>query len=717
MLAVLLERGRMRSSLLVVLAGRAAPSAAAAPGPLQPRAELSLPAPVSAPKFPHRLTVKFRDAILLRSGPQGLVSLSGADVGPVRALLDAHEAALSPLVRLPQEKLNALQLRAAARSGRAQPDLAGAFIVDAPPRRLQQLATALGALDSTEFVYFQELASPPPCDDIAPVTGLYNDLQGYHGPDPGLNMSAAWTLGNARGAGIAIADCEYGYNAFHEDLCGVVMEPGQTIHPQVVFNGWDEHGTAVLGELVSLDNGYGCYGAVPDVEALFFTEWSVEEGFRRVTAIATAIASVGEGDIVVLEMQIQGPGGDWAPAELDPAVWMLTKVGTDAGIVVVAAAGNGNQDLDSPPYQEYMSRGDSGAIIVGAGTPDTVHGKLSFSTFGSRVNLQGWGAQVFTLGYGSFAEIGGDKNQRYMDEFSGTSSATPFVAAACAALQGLSEEQTGVRLSPAWLRAVLISTGIPQGFGGHIGPFPDVVAAAQAAACPRDLDGNGAVDVDDFLELLASWGEVGVLADFDGGGVGIADFLELLKNWGPCPVLQPDPPANDECADAAVIAGVATPFDSAWATTDGPSLPAACDEGGGLQFEQDIWYFYESQCSGTAFINTCNAVSFDARLAAYTGSCGGLTLVACSDDRACGEPSMQFPASCGQTFLIRLGGNGNLSGEGTLFASCFPDCAPPTPAVPAATGPAAAAWDLRWRGGRGRGIAPPARRPRGGGRR
>ncbi len=667
----------MRSSFLVAIAGLAATSVLAAPGPLRPRAELSHSAAVTQPKFPHRLTVKFRDAMLLRNGPQGILSLSGADVGPVRAILDAHGATLSPLIRLPQEKLDALQQRAAARSGRAQPDLAGAFIVDAPPGRLLQLATELRALGATEFVYFQELAPPPPCDDIAPVTGLYNGLQGYHGSDPGLNMSAAWTLGNARAAGITVADCEYGYNASHEDLCGVVMEPGQTIAPGVIFNGWDEHGTAVLGELVSLDNGYGCFGAVPDAGALFFTEWSVEEGFRRVTAIANAVASVGEGDIVVLEMQTQGPGGDSGPAELDPAVWMLTRTGTDAGIVVVAAAGNGNQNLDSPPYQEYMSRGDSGSIIVGAGSPDTAHGKLSFSTFGSRVNLQGWGAQVFTLGYGFFAEIGGDKNQRYMDEFGGTSSATPFVAAACAALQGLSEEQTGGRLSPTWLRAVLASTGIPQGFGGHIGPFPDVVAAAQAAACPRDLDGNGAVDLEDFLQLIASWGEVGGMADFGGGGVGINDFLDLLKNWGPCPVLEPEPPANDECADAAVIAGLSTPFDSTWATTDGPPLPAGCDEGGGLQFGRDIWYLYESQCSGTAFINTCNAVSFDARLAAYTGSCGGLTLVACSDDRACGEPSMQFPVSCGQTFLIRLGGNGYVGGDGTLFSSCFPDCAPP----------------------------------------
>ena len=39
----------------------------------------------------------------------------------------------------------------------------------------------------------------------------------------------------------------------------------------------------------------------------------------------------------------------------------------------------------------------------------------------------------------------------------------------------------------------------------------------------------------DFLDLLAQWGNCGS-ADFDADGVvGISDFLDLLANWGPCP--------------------------------------------------------------------------------------------------------------------------------------------------------------------------------------
>ena len=51
-----------------------------------------------------------------------------------------------------------------------------------------------------------------------------------------------------------------------------------------------------------------------------------------------------------------------------------------------------------------------------------------------------------------------------------------------------------------------------------------------------DLDGNGIVNIVDFLALLAAWNtDPGGPPDLDGdGNVGITDFLELLSQWGPC---------------------------------------------------------------------------------------------------------------------------------------------------------------------------------------
>ena len=56
--------------------------------------------------------------------------------------------------------------------------------------------------------------------------------------------------------------------------------------------------------------------------------------------------------------------------------------------------------------------------------------------------------------------------------------------------------------------------------------------------CPWDceLNPDGDVGINDFLEVLAQWPlPEGTSCDFDGGSVGITDFLELLAHWGPCP--------------------------------------------------------------------------------------------------------------------------------------------------------------------------------------
>ncbi len=55
--------------------------------------------------------------------------------------------------------------------------------------------------------------------------------------------------------------------------------------------------------------------------------------------------------------------------------------------------------------------------------------------------------------------------------------------------------------------------------------------------CLGDIDGNGTVEVVDFLALLQAWGpNPGHPADIDGNGVvDTVDFLALLNHWGACP--------------------------------------------------------------------------------------------------------------------------------------------------------------------------------------
>jgi hypothetical protein len=49
---------------------------------------------------------------------------------------------------------------------------------------------------------------------------------------------------------------------------------------------------------------------------------------------------------------------------------------------------------------------------------------------------------------------------------------------------------------------------------------------------PADLNGDGLVDAADLAELIASWGQTGVPADFNGDGVGADDLAALVAAWG-----------------------------------------------------------------------------------------------------------------------------------------------------------------------------------------
>jgi hypothetical protein len=61
---------------------------------------------------------------------------------------------------------------------------------------------------------------------------------------------------------------------------------------------------------------------------------------------------------------------------------------------------------------------------------------------------------------------------------------------------------------------------------------------ADCGGCPWDCGEakDGQVGVNDFLAMLAQWGQIATSCDFGSGtaGVDVSEFLELLGNWGPC---------------------------------------------------------------------------------------------------------------------------------------------------------------------------------------
>jgi len=423
-----------------------------------------------------RLTVKFMDRVMARFDGDNQIQVSDVkpkEINQLVTLARKHRLVFNPVFDNPED-LDALRLKAARRSGQMQADLNGTMAVDlADPLQALEIAQSIQSIAMIETVDIESLDSPtPPPADIPPTTPSLVDQQGYLGSNPGFGVNQLKALG-VNGEGVRLSDCEYGYNWNHEDLVdsSITDESRAQISPSVYERGWDNHGTAALGVTMAGDNGYGVTGIAPKCDAHFYSEWTTL-GYNRTTAVSDAVTGSTAGDIILLEMQ-RDSGAEskaYVPAEYSSTIWNLTKTATDAGIIVVAAAGNGNQDLDSAYYESYMNRGDSGAIIVGAGSSSITHGRRSFSTYGSRVDVQAWGDSVMTTGYGGYAKYGDDDNQSY-SRFSGTSSASACAAGALVLLQSYAKNKLGTLFTPAEMRAHLKSYGHPQGgLAGNVGP-------------------------------------------------------------------------------------------------------------------------------------------------------------------------------------------------------------------------------------------------------
>jgi len=327
------------------------------------------------------------------------------------------------------------------------------------------------------FDAFTGTAEALPGHDQPPLPSAdFTEHQGYMWDAPlGIGGWSVHPEPGARGAGVRIIDVEGAWLWEHEDLPAPFVDLGLHIDELL----WRNHGTAVMGEMLGLDNGSGVTGIVPDALG-----GSSSIGDQSVAgALLAAAAELEAGDLVLIELHAPGPNAvgtgqyGYVPMEFWPDNFDAIRALTDLGIIVVEAAGNGQQDLDLPVYQGLFDRQvrDSGAIMVGATSGSSLD-PAWFTNHGTRVDLSGWGMNVATCGYGDLQ--GGDDEARwYTLMFSGTSSASPIVTGAIASLQGMATVSLGRTLDANLAREILRLTGTPIGGVELIGPRPDLVAA------------------------------------------------------------------------------------------------------------------------------------------------------------------------------------------------------------------------------------------------
>jgi hypothetical protein len=123
---------------------------------------------------------------------------------------------------------------------------------------------------------------------------------------------------------------------------------------------------------------------------------------------------------------------------------------------------------------------------------------------------------------------------------------------------------------------------------------------------------------------------------------------------------------NDECIGATVLSNGLNPLLSNVGAT--PSQGAwSC----GTNVTADVWHVYRAGCTGTLTIDSCGTgTAFDTVLEIYTGTCGSLSLLGCSDDQCGTGSSVTANVVLGTNYYLRVGGSGGATGNYDLNVVC-----------------------------------------------
>ncbi len=299
--------------------------------------------------------------------------------------------------------------------------------VQIPEARTEALMKNPHVLAVYEDTQVQILGKPAKSPAPQPVEVVPWGITAIHGDAVSYN-----------GTGIKVGILDTGIDASHPDLTGRVFGGKNLINPLKSYKDDNGHGTHVAGTVAASDNEIGVIGVGPEIK-LYALKALNANGSGYLSDIIEGLQWAVTNHLNVVNMSL-GTDSD------NPAFKDAIRIAADAGLIMVAAAGNDARDVDYPAAYEK---------VMAVAAVDINSDIAYFSSPGTEVDVSAPGVNVLST-------IPGGKYAAY----SGTSMAAPHVTGTVALIMEAKGVQT---LDYDAILKYLTDSAAPLGDSAHYG--------------------------------------------------------------------------------------------------------------------------------------------------------------------------------------------------------------------------------------------------------
>jgi len=228
-------------------------------------------------------------------------------------------------------------------------------------------------------------------------------------PSPSPSQTLPWgverinsndVLNIATGSGVKVAIVDTGVERTHPDLIANLKGGANFVATAKSYNDDNGHGTHVAGIIAAANNSTGVVGVAPQAN-IYAVKVLNKSGTGYISDIISGIQWSVNNNMDIINMSL---GSNYPSVAFESAI----NAASDAGVIIVAAAGNDGSAVDYPAAYEKT-------IAVSA--TDSGNNLASFSSRGDQVDVAAPGVSIYsTYKGGTYATM------------SGTSMATPHVS-------------------------------------------------------------------------------------------------------------------------------------------------------------------------------------------------------------------------------------------------------------------------------------------------